>query len=682
MQSDSISEADEESNALLKAALEYAARGWPVFPCWWIENGRCACPKGAEPDHSSPGKHPIANAAPHGVKNAVVDPKQITKWWTRWPKANIGLATGVVSGLVVVDLDIKPGKNGVESLKASGIVPKTRTVRTGSGGLHLYFAHPGTHVAGSTGKHGIDVRADDNYVMAPGSNHISGEIYALEIDDPIVDLPPDLLARIRPAPSLSPPQSTVLREYPLAAPAELDLARSGLSKIGPAISGDVGHNKALAAAIWLWHEHAFTDDEAWPLFLEWNTTCQPPWIRRELEHKRDEAIKKSLDPAARLPAYGSQRRCQTKVTLKSLQLTFTAAKLRESPPPRVYDLTDDASGRGLLPRGKVGVLGAPGGVGKTTVLIQLAVAGATGSVLFGPGGWRVGAGKTLLILCEEDAEEIQRRIHYTLRDLDDVQAEAVAQSIVAFPLAGQPTDLISSADGNTFVETAKAAELRDLVRELRPDRILADPLSRLTIKENDNTAMRRVVQVLETLTVKEYGSPTVLVAAHTRKEGKDADPDSVDGIRGGKALTDSVRFVAMLEQMKRIDGAPDLLRLKVVKNNYGARYDGVMLCRPDDGFGMLRVATPDEDHRYSTLKSSKGGKKESARDVISGLILAELEAQGPLSANQLTKQIHKRNADVLQACNDLFVLGRIQKIENRWEVVPAYSREDSGTGVI
>ena len=165
----------DQANALLNAALEYAARGWRVFPCWWIENRQCACPKGAA--CPSPGKHPLTR---HSANDASTDPVQIRTWWTRRPLAHVAIATGAESGLVVIDLDRKPGKDGVASLKALGKVPATLTARTGSGGLHLYFRHPGGCVPNSVGKlgPGIDVRGDDGYVIAPPSGHISGGHYA------------------------------------------------------------------------------------------------------------------------------------------------------------------------------------------------------------------------------------------------------------------------------------------------------------------------------------------------------------------------------------------------------------------------------------------------------------------------------------------------------------------------
>jgi hypothetical protein len=93
----------------LVAALAYATRGWPVLPLHSVQNGRCTC--GAAACRST-GKHP---RTANGIKDATTDLEQIKQWWACWPEANIGIATGAASGLVVVDVD--PRNGGKESLE-------------------------------------------------------------------------------------------------------------------------------------------------------------------------------------------------------------------------------------------------------------------------------------------------------------------------------------------------------------------------------------------------------------------------------------------------------------------------------------------------------------------------------------------------------------------------------------
>jgi hypothetical protein len=101
-------------------------------------------------------------------------------WLRQWPGAGIAVVTGRISGLVVLDVDA--GHGGDESLekleREHGALPTTVECRTGGGGRHLYYAHPGGLIRNKVGlAPGIDIRADGGYVVAPPSLHASGSRY-------------------------------------------------------------------------------------------------------------------------------------------------------------------------------------------------------------------------------------------------------------------------------------------------------------------------------------------------------------------------------------------------------------------------------------------------------------------------------------------------------------------------
>jgi hypothetical protein len=138
---------------LPKAALAYARRGVPVFPC---ERGA---------------KRPLTRK---GHWDATTDPRIIERWWQRWPSANVGVPTGEKSGVVVLDVDVDDG--GLESLakleRAGAPAPKTARARTGGGGIHVFFRYPrGTEIRNSAGLlgPGLDVRGEGGYVIVPPS---------------------------------------------------------------------------------------------------------------------------------------------------------------------------------------------------------------------------------------------------------------------------------------------------------------------------------------------------------------------------------------------------------------------------------------------------------------------------------------------------------------------------------
>jgi replicative DNA helicase len=165
-------------SALGRAALWYAEHlGWRVFPLHDADASGCSC-GGA--DCMSWGKHPRTQ---RGCLDATTAPDTIRGWWTRWPSANVGVATG--GGLVVVDIDPRHGGDeAFDEMRAKfGAAPDTVEALTGGGGRHIYLAVPeGAQVRNSAGLLGVglDVRGEGGYVVAPPSVHGSGKAYAWE----------------------------------------------------------------------------------------------------------------------------------------------------------------------------------------------------------------------------------------------------------------------------------------------------------------------------------------------------------------------------------------------------------------------------------------------------------------------------------------------------------------------
>jgi hypothetical protein len=190
--------------APLEAALDYAARGWSVFPCHSIRAGACSCGNPC----TSPGKHP---RTVNGCRDATRDPQQIRRWWRRWPDANPAIATGEGSGIFTVDVDTNKGGDlhFARRIARQGPLPDTCTNRTGGGGWHFIFSWPdGADIRNSTSQlaHGVDVRGNGGYIMAPPANHISGGFYEIEINIDPVAAPDWLIAALTetPQPDQSP----------------------------------------------------------------------------------------------------------------------------------------------------------------------------------------------------------------------------------------------------------------------------------------------------------------------------------------------------------------------------------------------------------------------------------------------------------------------------------------------
>lgn len=160
-----------------QAALSYARRGWPVFPC--RERTEIVETFGGK-------KRELKAKAPYGgsgVKDATTDEAVITGWWKRWPDAMIGVAMGR-NGLFALDFDPRIDESTgevftLDSLKGALVeqmgsdLPKSLTAMTQSGGVHVYLLQPQDGAEpirnrGNLPKH-VDVRGLGGYVIAPPS---------------------------------------------------------------------------------------------------------------------------------------------------------------------------------------------------------------------------------------------------------------------------------------------------------------------------------------------------------------------------------------------------------------------------------------------------------------------------------------------------------------------------------
>ncbi len=164
---------------MIKAALGYAKRGMHVFPCRVKD------------------KRP---ATANGLKDATTDPDVIQRWWREEPEFNIGVATGAVSRIFVIDIDGLDAEAELRRLEDRyGPLPATVESITARG-RHLFFRHPGHLVRNSASKigPGIDVRGDGGYVLVPRSKHPSGRDYSWSVDSAgaLATAPEWLLAKL------------------------------------------------------------------------------------------------------------------------------------------------------------------------------------------------------------------------------------------------------------------------------------------------------------------------------------------------------------------------------------------------------------------------------------------------------------------------------------------------------
>jgi len=158
------------SVVMMQVALDYLSKGFSIIPI-------------------KPDKKPFIRWEPYQKQKAT--PEEIREWWTKWPTAMIGIVTGSISGVVVIDVD-DPDK-GMQTLSEYLTTGKVPTATTPGGGYHFYFKAPEKCPGNSAGTPpGVDFRGEGGYIIAPPSQNGTGKGYAfldgLSLQD--VELPP------------------------------------------------------------------------------------------------------------------------------------------------------------------------------------------------------------------------------------------------------------------------------------------------------------------------------------------------------------------------------------------------------------------------------------------------------------------------------------------------------------
>ena len=442
---------------------------------------------------------------------ATTDEAQIRAWWSRWPNANIGVHC---RDHIVIDVDVKNDKPGLASLKALDLDLNTLTVRTPTGGLHVYFSGPNVkNSVGALGP-GLDIRSDHGYVLGPGSETDGGS-YKPNGNYPVLPAPASLTARF--AGRVPAPLAVV------GPAASLDRAVAYLVDAAVAVEGQGGDQQTFKTACVL-KDFGLSEYAAWEAMVDhWNPRCQPPWDEEELETKIRNAYRYGELPAG----------------VNTPEHQFAGIDL--PPPPRpgrqwfsdedTLDLEQTWLFHKLLPSAGVGVLVGPSGSGKTFVIAELARCLGTGKAFFGTAPEALG-GTAVLFAGTEGSGFAHRLaalgepkgslpITYTYvsglaqRDaLDRLLADLVAQQAYMLAKYGVPLRLL-------VLETLSASGLIE--------------------KENDNAQAAQAIANLNTI-ARSLGL-LVIVTHHPPKHG--------EGTRGADAIPSNSDYVLEINRSKK-----------------------------------------------------------------------------------------------------------------------------------
>lgn len=520
----------------LEHALQLARNGFYVFPC--------------EPNGKLPAMpwRDASSRNPETIKNWFICP---TTGWKQ--DYNIGIDCAK-SGLTVVDVDTKTGKKGKESyekLDEKFGWPDTLTIKTPSGGVHLYYAGGGfRNTQGDNGglDAGIDTRGEGGFVVAPGSV-IADKKYSVFRDSPIAPIPEWLGDKLK-SHKHDPLQphnggKTIIADQE----DDIQSAIEFLQSHEPAVEGHGGDHHTFVTFCML-KERGISCAKAIELAEEhWNPECSPPWDYADLVAKANSAYKSAQNATGAKSPHAVFEAPAEPIPPKKPSKIFPAGHTirQASEIPR----RDWVFGDMFLAK-QVGMLIAEPGIGKSTWSLGMALSLTTNKSLLGidpHGGAAVG-----LFNNEDNLEEMDRRLraamqHYGIRD-DEYHYPRVTEKGSRLFLCGRENPLrLAFRNKDGVIKGQDALPLIDWTLENQIRMLVLDPFSMThPANENSNEEILRVGEICNY--VADKTNAAVVLIHHTRKRDKassEGHSGNLDSARGASSLGGLVRSAYTLD---------------------------------------------------------------------------------------------------------------------------------------
>jgi KaiC/GvpD/RAD55 family RecA-like ATPase len=583
---------------ILSHGLAYANRGWPVFPVHGVRgDGACTCGKSG---CQRVGKHPWTK---NGLKDATTDQATIRSLFADKPGANIGIVTGTISGLLVVDWD---PRNGGER---PPMLPETMEVLTGGGGGHIYFRLSEPARSKSDVMPGIDIKADGGYVVAPPSRHASGRGYEWEVNHhyeevEVADVPAEVLALLNP------------NQVPTPVSESRTYREGGRNEFLTSIAGFLRQKGIGEARI---AEH---------LLLLNSSSCAPPLQEGEV-----------IGIAKSISRYEPGADTSTKTALM-----LRASDADETPIEWLWD--------GRIPLGyMVGIEGDPG-VGKSTVTCRIAAAVTRGVSLIDSLTPCNTPRDVIFLSAEDDPGQVMKgRLREAGADLDRVHF--MLGLVARDSQDTEPEGLVTLMDLGVIEEQ---------LERLTPALLVIDPLQAYFPSGVDMNRANETRPILTRLghVLKRCGTSAIIVR-HLSKSSK-----GENGVHRGLGSMDiSGAIRSLLSVSNHPDDIDDEGRRVIIhtKSNYGPRAQTIGFSFDDDGFrwdGVLPEIR-ESDARASEVSTPRrprpaGHVRKSCRDWLEDTL-----RDGPKSKKEIEAACEFSSETLSRAADQLGV----QKIKQK-----------------
>lgn len=558
-------------NELKEAALHYAEMGIAVFPL--IEKE----------------KKPLTA---NGFKDASTDPEKIEEWWSVHPNANIGIATGDISGgIVAIDMDIDKdkGKDGYHAfLKWCDenflVLPDSWLSITGRGGYHLIYKSLFPVPSKIGWLEDVDIRANGGYIVAPPSIHPNGTRYEWEQDP---------------------------EEYQLVTTDDIDVefvmnsiladTKSNTEPLKVPDEIPEGHRDEIMFKLACKYQAMGMSDSEMEAALKVanQERCKPPLTDKEIRQKLKQAqkyakgenisVSDNSATVAKRRTYGKIRKIDEEVTEHDLDM------------PVLEDFEERQKEwliTGYIPKGAVTLLCSDGGIGKTTLWCDTLAAFTTGrSTIFDKAlgiPFHTGTARSVMYFSKEDpTEEILKG---KLRE-----AGADQKKIRCFGLDDERLSKIWY--GSLLLEK--------LVEKYKPDIVVFDTLQAFLPDGVDMAKRKDMRDALNPLNAlgAQFGTAFLMVM-HTNKSmnsGRQRMADSSD-------IWDLGRSALMAGRTKD----EGIMYLSHEKSNYGRLQKTILFSVTDTGI-EFKGTSKKKDRDYVAEGgnvSAPSPKLDEARDFI------------------------------------------------------------------
>lgn len=373
-------------NELKEAALRYAKIGLAVFPL--IERD----------------KKPLTA---NGFKDATTDPAKIEEWWSIHPNANVGVATGQISGgLVAIDMDVdkEKDKDGYHTFTKWCddnflILPDSWLSITGRGGYHLFYRSLFPVPSKIGWLEDVDIRADGGYIVAPPSIHPNGTRYEWEQDPEEYELITSDDTEVEFIFNSVLVDNKASRSEPLQVPDEIP----------------EGHrDEFMFKLACKYQAMGMSDSEMMAALTVANQErCKPPLTEKEIQKKLKQAQKYQKGEVVSVGSNNLTRKTYNK-TGRKIEESITETDL-EMPTLENFEERDkEWLIPGYMPKGCVTLLCSDGGIGKTTIWCDTLAAFTTGrTTIFDKAleiPFQTGEKRSVMYFSKEDpTEEILKR---------------------------------------------------------------------------------------------------------------------------------------------------------------------------------------------------------------------------------------------------------------------------------